>query len=178
MPQWPRPLRAPTWSWRSAPNGVSVTTRFISSSALAGASAPMSSTSLSTIANQSSLRNACLATGRDGNRQGPGEIRVRRILTMALTRADVEHVARLARLALTDDEIERLTVELGAVLEHAADVASLDLAAVPPTAHPLPLRNVLRDDVVRPSLDRDEVLAAAPEAEDGRFRVPRILEAP
>jgi len=97
---------------------------------------------------------------------------------MALTRADVEHVARLARLALTDDEIEQLTVELGAVLEHAADVASLDLADVPPTAHPLPLRNVLRDDDVRPSLDRDEVLAAAPAAEDGRFRVPRILDAP
>jgi aspartyl-tRNA(Asn)/glutamyl-tRNA(Gln) amidotransferase subunit C len=97
---------------------------------------------------------------------------------MALTRADVEHVARLARLALTDDEIEQLTVELGAVLEHAADVASLDLADVPPTAHPLPLRNVLRDDDVRPSLDRDEVLAAAPATEDGRFRVPRILEAP
>jgi len=97
---------------------------------------------------------------------------------MALTRADVEHVARLARLALTDDEIEQLTVELGAVLEHAADVASLDLADVPPTAHPLPLRNVLREDEVRPSLDREEVLAAAPAAEDGRFRVPRILEAP
>ena len=97
---------------------------------------------------------------------------------MALTRADVEHVARLARLALTDDEIEQLTVELGAVLEHAADVAALDLDDVPPTAHPLPLRNVLRDDTVRPSLDRDEVLAAAPAAEDGRFRVPRILEAP
>jgi aspartyl-tRNA(Asn)/glutamyl-tRNA(Gln) amidotransferase subunit C len=95
-----------------------------------------------------------------------------------LTRADVEHVARLARLALTDDEVEQLTVELGAVLEHAADVASLDLDGVPPTSHPLPLRNVLRDDEVTPSLDRDEVLAAAPAAEDGRFRVPRILDAP
>jgi len=86
-------------------------------------------------------------------------------------------VARLSRLALTDDEIERLTVDLAAVLAHAADVASLDLEGVPPTAHPLPLRNVLRADVVRPSLDRDEVLAAAPAAEDGRFRVPRILDA-
>jgi aspartyl-tRNA(Asn)/glutamyl-tRNA(Gln) amidotransferase subunit C len=95
-----------------------------------------------------------------------------------LTRADVEHVARLARLALTDDEIERLTGDLAAVLAHAADVASLDLDGVPPTAHPLPLRNVLRADVVRPSLDRDEVLASAPAAEDGRFRVPRILDAP
>ncbi|MBM3660221.1 MAG: Asp-tRNA(Asn)/Glu-tRNA(Gln) amidotransferase subunit GatC [Actinobacteria bacterium] len=96
----------------------------------------------------------------------------------ALTRADVEHVARLARLALTDDEVDRLTGELAAVLEHAADVAALDLDGVPPTAHPLPLRNVLRADEVRPSLDRDEVLAAAPAAEDGRFRVPRILDAP
>ena len=86
-------------------------------------------------------------------------------------------MARLSRLALTDDEIERLTVDLAAVLAHAADVASLDLEGVPPTAHPLPLRNVLRADVVRPSLDRDEVLAAAPAAEDGRFRVPRILDA-
>ena len=96
----------------------------------------------------------------------------------ALTRADVEHVARLARLALTDEEIERLTGDLAAVLEHAADVGALDLDGVPPTAHPLPLRNVLRADVVRPTLDRDEVLAAAPATESGRFRVPRIMDAP
>ena len=95
-----------------------------------------------------------------------------------LTRADVEHVARLARLALTDDEIERLTVDLAAVLDHAADVAALDLGDVPPTAHPLPLRNVMRPDLVRPSLHRDDVLEAAPAAQDGRFRVPRILDAP
>lgn len=97
---------------------------------------------------------------------------------VALTRDDIEHVARLARLALGDDEIEHLTGDLSAVLDHAADVAALDLDGVPPTAHPLPLRNVLRADVVRPSLDRDEVLAAAPAAEDGRFRVPRIMDAP
>lgn len=95
-----------------------------------------------------------------------------------LTRADVEHVARLARLALTEEEIERLTGDLAAVLDHAADVAALALDGVPPTAHPLPLRNVLRADEVAPTLDRDEVLAAAPDAEDGRFRVPRILDAP
>lgn len=95
-----------------------------------------------------------------------------------LTRADVEHVARLARLALTDAEIEQLTVDLGAVLEHAADVAALDVDDVPPTAHPLPLRNVMRDDTVRRPLDRGEVLAMAPASEDGRFRVPRILDAP
>ena len=94
---------------------------------------------------------------------------------MAVTRADVEHVAMLARLALTDDETEQLTGELGAILEYAADVSALDTADVPPTAHPLPLANVLRPDEVRPGLDRDEVLAEAPAAEDGQFRVPRIL---
>ena len=93
----------------------------------------------------------------------------------SLTRDDVVHVARLARLALTPDEIDVFTDQLAAVLENANDVAALDTAGVPPTAHPLPLVNVLRDDVVRPCLDRDEVLAAAPAAEAGRFRVPRIL---
>jgi aspartyl-tRNA(Asn)/glutamyl-tRNA(Gln) amidotransferase subunit C len=93
--------------------------------------------------------------------------------------ADVAHVARLARLDLTDEEKERFAEQLGAVLAHAADVEALDTSGVPPTAHPLPLRNVLRQDVVRPSLDREEVLAQAPEVEGGRFRVPRIMgEAP
>jgi aspartyl-tRNA(Asn)/glutamyl-tRNA(Gln) amidotransferase subunit C len=97
----------------------------------------------------------------------------------AISRDDVVHVARLARLELTEEEVEEFTGQLGAVLEHAADIAALDIAEVPPTAHPLPLVNVLRDDVPVPSLDRDEVLSQAPAAEDGRFRVPRILgEAP
>jgi aspartyl-tRNA(Asn)/glutamyl-tRNA(Gln) amidotransferase subunit C len=96
-----------------------------------------------------------------------------------LSRDDVAHVATLARLELTEDELEQFTRQLGAVLDHAADVAALDTAGVPPTAHPLPLVNVLRDDEPRPGLDRDEVLAEAPSAQDGRFRVPRILgEAP
>ena len=96
-----------------------------------------------------------------------------------ISRDDVAHVARLARLELTSDELERFTDQLGAVLEHARDVEALDVHDVPPTSHPLPLRNVLRDDEVRPSLDRDEVLAAAPSVEDGRFRVPPVLgEAP
>jgi aspartyl-tRNA(Asn)/glutamyl-tRNA(Gln) amidotransferase subunit C len=95
-----------------------------------------------------------------------------------LTRADVEHVARLARLALTEEEIERFTGQLGTILEHAADVAALDLADVPPTAHPLPIVNVLRRDEARPGVDRDEVLAQAPAVEDGRFRVPRIMDNP
>ena len=92
-----------------------------------------------------------------------------------LTREDAAYVARLARLALGDDELDTYAGQLATVLEHAAAVASLDTAGVSPTAHPLPLRNVLRDDEVRPSLDRAEVLAEAPAAEDGRFRVPRIL---
>ena len=96
-----------------------------------------------------------------------------------VSRADVEHVATLSRLALTDDEMEQLTGELGAIIEYAAEVSALDTADVPPTAHPLPLVNVFRPDDPRPGLDRDEVLAQAPAAEDGQFRVPRILgEAP
>jgi aspartyl-tRNA(Asn)/glutamyl-tRNA(Gln) amidotransferase subunit C len=92
-----------------------------------------------------------------------------------ITRADVEHVAQLARLALTEDEIEALTEELGAIVEYAAQVSALDTSAVPPTAHPFPVVNVFRPDVARPGLPRDEVLAAAPEAQEKRFRVPRIL---
>jgi aspartyl-tRNA(Asn)/glutamyl-tRNA(Gln) amidotransferase subunit C len=92
-----------------------------------------------------------------------------------LSRDDVAHVARLARLDVTEAELERFTEQLGAVLEHAADVATLDTAGVPPTAHPLELQNVFRADQPQPSLDRDEVLAMAPAAEGGRFRVPRIL---
>jgi aspartyl-tRNA(Asn)/glutamyl-tRNA(Gln) amidotransferase subunit C len=96
-----------------------------------------------------------------------------------ISRDDVAHVARLARLDVTDDELDRFVGQLAAVLEHAADLATLDTAGVSPTSGPYPLLNVLRDDVVVPSLDRDEVLAMAPAAEAGRFRVPRILgEAP
>ncbi len=97
------------------------------------------------------------------------------VTTDRITRADVEHVATLARLALTGDELERLTGELGVILDHAARVAALATEGVPPTAHPFPLRNVLRSDELHRTLDRDEVLAEAPAAEDGRFRVPPIL---
>jgi aspartyl-tRNA(Asn)/glutamyl-tRNA(Gln) amidotransferase subunit C len=96
-----------------------------------------------------------------------------------ISRAEVAHVANLARLALSDDEIELFTTQLGAVLEYAAAIRRLDTSGVPPTAHPLPVHNVLRDDDPLPGLDRDEVLAQAPAAEGGRFRVPRMLgEAP
>ena len=92
-----------------------------------------------------------------------------------LSRDDVAKVADLARLLLSDADLDRCTEQLGAVLDHADDIASLDLDDVPPTAHPLPLVNVLRADVVTPCVDRDEVLAQAPSVEDGRFRVPAIL---
>ena len=88
-------------------------------------------------------------------------------------------MARLARLDLTDDELEHYTDQLAAILDHAADIEALDLEGVEPMTHPVPLVNVLREDIVRPCLDRDEVLAAAPAAESGRFKVPPILgEAP
>jgi len=97
----------------------------------------------------------------------------------ALTRADVAHVAALARLELSDEELDRYTVQLAAVLDHAQDVAALDIADVPPTAHPFAEHTVVREDVVVACLDRDEVLAQAPEVEDDRFCVPRIIgEAP
>lgn len=92
-----------------------------------------------------------------------------------ITRDDVAHVARLARLALDDDQLDVFTGQLAAVLDHARDVEALDVAGVPPMSHPYPLVNVLRDDVVGARLDRGEVLAAAPVAEDGRFRVPPVL---
>jgi aspartyl-tRNA(Asn)/glutamyl-tRNA(Gln) amidotransferase subunit C len=92
-----------------------------------------------------------------------------------ITRDDVAHVARLARLDVTEEELDLFTGQLAAVLDHARDVEALDVGDVPPTAHPLPLKNVLRPDVVRPSLDRAEVLAVAPAVEDDRFAVPPIL---
>jgi aspartyl-tRNA(Asn)/glutamyl-tRNA(Gln) amidotransferase subunit C len=92
-----------------------------------------------------------------------------------ITRDDVAHVARLARLRLTDEELDLFTGQLAKVLDHARDVEALDVGDLPPTAHPYPLRNVLRPDVVEPCLDRDEVLGQAPAVEDGRFKVPPIL---
>jgi aspartyl-tRNA(Asn)/glutamyl-tRNA(Gln) amidotransferase subunit C len=95
-----------------------------------------------------------------------------------LSRDDVVHVARLARLELSESEVDLFTAQLRTVLEHAADVAALDLAHLAPSTRPIALENVLRPDEPRPSLDRAEVLAAAPDVEDERFRVPRIGEAP
>lgn len=95
---------------------------------------------------------------------------------MAIDRAAVDHVARLARLDLTDDERERMRVELGHILEHAEKIQALDLDGVPPTSHSVSIRNAMRPDEVRPSLPPEEVLRNAPEVEDGRIKVPRIIE--
>ncbi|MCB9381493.1 MAG: Asp-tRNA(Asn)/Glu-tRNA(Gln) amidotransferase subunit GatC [Acidimicrobiaceae bacterium] len=92
-----------------------------------------------------------------------------------MTAADVTKVARLARLDVTAEEVERMTAQLAGMLEHFADVDALDLADVEPMTQPYPLVNVFREDVVRPGLDREEVLAEAPLAEDGRFRVPPVI---
>lgn len=89
---------------------------------------------------------------------------------------DIEHVARLARLELTSEEKERLKQQLGLVLDYAANIGEVATSDVPPTAYAIPRANVFRPDESRPSLPREEALANAPEREDDRFKVPRIVE--
>jgi aspartyl-tRNA(Asn)/glutamyl-tRNA(Gln) amidotransferase subunit C len=96
-----------------------------------------------------------------------------------LRREDVAKVAKLARLSLSDEELDMFTEQLGQILEHANDIAALQLDDVVATAHPFGLINVVRADLVEPSLSRDDLLAMAPDSQDGRFAVPRIMgEAP
>ena len=96
-----------------------------------------------------------------------------------ITTDDVAKVARLARLRLTDDELDRFTHQLSDILDHAADIEALELDDVKPMARPVPLSNMLRADEPTTPLDRDAVLASAPSAEDGQFRVSPVLgEAP
>ncbi len=89
---------------------------------------------------------------------------------------DIAHVARLARLGLEDDQLDAYGAQLEVILEHAAKVQSLDTEGVEPTAHPLGLSNRFRSDESRPSLDRSEVLAQAPDATETHFRVPPALD--
>ena len=96
----------------------------------------------------------------------------------AITRDDVAHLARLARIAMTDDELDRLAGELDVILSSVARVQEVAAADIPPTSHAVPLTNVLRADEPAPSLGADAALAAAPEAEGSRFRVPQILGDP
>ncbi len=92
-----------------------------------------------------------------------------------LSRKDLAHLARLARLAVTDEELDRFAGQLDAVLDAVAQVGKADVAEVSPTTHAVPMTNVMRADATTPSLPVDVVLAEAPAAEEGRFRVPRIL---
>lgn len=89
---------------------------------------------------------------------------------------DIAHVARLARLDLSEEELEAYKTQLGAILDHAAKVQSLQGEPEVEASHPLRFENAYRDDEVRPSLDRDEVLAQAPESEDGYFSVPPAMD--
>jgi len=93
-----------------------------------------------------------------------------------ITRDEVAHLAPGIALELTDDELERYAGQLGVIIASVAKVGEVAADDIPPTSHALALTNVTRPDVLRASLDRDEVLAMAPASEDGRFRVPRILD--
>ena len=95
---------------------------------------------------------------------------------MAITKKDVQHVARLARLALDDEEVALFEEQLSKILDHAARVTSLDTENVPPTHHAIPLSNVTRPDIIEASLTQEEALGNAPEEEMNHFKVPRILE--
>jgi aspartyl-tRNA(Asn)/glutamyl-tRNA(Gln) amidotransferase subunit C len=92
-----------------------------------------------------------------------------------ISRDEVAHLADLARIELTDSELDHLPPQLSVILESIASIQGVAGDDVPPTSHPLPLTNVFRDDVVRPGLTAEEALSGAPEVEQQRFKVPRIL---
>jgi aspartyl-tRNA(Asn)/glutamyl-tRNA(Gln) amidotransferase subunit C len=92
-----------------------------------------------------------------------------------ISASDVAKVARLARLDIDDAQVEHFTEQLGKVMGHFSDIDALDLSSVEPMTQPYPLVNVMREDIELPTLDTDEVLAAAPAAEERRFRVPPIV---
>ncbi len=95
---------------------------------------------------------------------------------MAITRAEVAHLAKLARMQLTDADLDHFAGQLDVIIGAVARVSEVAADDIPPTSHSVPLTNVFRADEVQPALDQAEVLAGAPAAEDGRFRVPRILD--
>jgi aspartyl-tRNA(Asn)/glutamyl-tRNA(Gln) amidotransferase subunit C len=95
---------------------------------------------------------------------------------LKISKEQVEHVAHLARLNLTEEEKIQMTKDMEAIIEFADQINELDISDVEPTAHVIPINNVFREDVVRPSMDRDELLSNAPNKEDGCFSVPKIVE--
>lgn len=94
----------------------------------------------------------------------------------AISLEEVAHLAHLARLAVTDEELETFAGQLDVILQSVARVGEVAAGDIPPTSHSVPLTNVLREDVVQPCLPHEDVLAGAPDQQDGRFRVPRILD--
>ncbi len=94
----------------------------------------------------------------------------------AISREEVAHLARLSRLAVTEEELDTFAGQLDVILQSVARVGQVTAADIPPTSHSVPLTNVYRDDVERPCLTQDEALSGAPDAAEGRFRVPRILD--
>jgi len=94
----------------------------------------------------------------------------------AISRDEVAHLARLSRLAVTEQELDRFAGQLDVILQSVARVGEVAADDIPPTSHSVPLTNVYRDDVVQPCLTRAEALSGAPDQADGRFRVPRILD--
>lgn len=95
---------------------------------------------------------------------------------MKITRAEVEHVARLARLALGEDELESLTGQMDAILGYVDQLNELDTEGIIPTAHAVPMENAFREDAVKPSLGAEAALGNAPDAGAGCFRVPKVIE--
>ena len=95
---------------------------------------------------------------------------------MSLTREEVLHIAKLAHLGLSEDEVPKFQEQLSEILDHFEALRALDTEGVPPTSHPLPLESVMREDEVAPSLPVEDVLANAPNVEDGLFRVRAVLE--
>lgn len=95
---------------------------------------------------------------------------------MEITREQVEHVAKLARLAVSEEEKVLFARQLSSILTYVETLNRVDTAQVEPTSHVIPLQNVMREDAVKPSLSRDEALANAPDSESGCFRVPKIIE--
>lgn len=94
----------------------------------------------------------------------------------AISREEVAHLARLSRLAVTEQELDKFAGQLDVILQSVARIGEVAADDIPPTSHSVPLTNVYRDDVPRPSLTQDEALSGAPDAYEGRFRVPRILD--
>lgn len=95
---------------------------------------------------------------------------------MKITADEVKKVAKLAKLTLTDPDIERMAADMDAMLDYVATLADLDTQGIIPTAHAVPMANAFRADQLRPSLERDEVMAAAPKSANGTFRVPKVIE--